>query len=376
MGFATSFISLIKACITGPWISPLLNGRPGPSFQPSRGLRQGCPLSPYLFILMAESFSRALDYNRHMGLITGIKFGNGVKNINHSQFADDTLLMGGASNIIARHFKTLLDKYMSYSGGLINYLKSCIYGWNTSAHVLHRIARTLGVPCKLNWEQFTYLGMPLVWRLITGRNAWWKTVLEKKYLSHPRHQLLDHELPNRACSKIWRMCKKAIPFLDQNTSKVPKGDNYIRIGEDKIMGQQPISQRPLTKQILALFSSAAPSKRYLADEFRWDLSGTIYTIKAAYHQICINEYPMAIWAHWRLVWKAKTLPKIKFVLWILLGGKVLTVENLRKRGIIGPSHCPNCQNEEETIQHLFIDCSFASACWKEVGVTIPLGAWH
>eukprot|EP00253_Pinus_taeda_P036625 PITA_36625 len=161
MGFATSFISLIKACITGPWISPLLNGRPGPSFQSSRGLRQGCPLSPYLFILMAESFCRALDYNHRMGLITGIKFDNGVKNINHSQFANDTLLMGGASNIIARRFKTLLDKYMSYSGGLINHLKSCIYGWNTLAHVLHRIACTLGVPCKLNWEQFTYLGMPV-----------------------------------------------------------------------------------------------------------------------------------------------------------------------------------------------------------------------
>lgn len=174
------------------------------------------------------------------------------------------------------------------------------------------------------------------------------------------------------------------------------------------MGQQPISQPPGTHQILALFSSAGiqtlaqisqwevhshtqkgcfphiladaeislknlknylhgipPSKRYLVDEFRWDPSGTVYTIKAYYHQICINEYPMEIWAHWRLVWKAETLPKIKFFLWILLRGKVVTVENLRKRGIIGPSGCPNCQNEEETIQHLFIDCSFASACWKE-----------
>jgi len=52
--------------------------------------------------MMAESFSKALDFKRRFGLITGIKFGNGVKNINHSQFADDTLLLGGASMIIAR----------------------------------------------------------------------------------------------------------------------------------------------------------------------------------------------------------------------------------------------------------------------------------
>ena len=84
MGFELPFISLITACISGPWISPLVNGRPGEAFQSSKGLRQGCALSPYLFILMVESFSQALDYNRRMGLITGIKYGNGVKNINHS----------------------------------------------------------------------------------------------------------------------------------------------------------------------------------------------------------------------------------------------------------------------------------------------------
>jgi len=39
MGFVVSFLELIKACIMGPWISPLVNGRPGPPFQSSRGLR-------------------------------------------------------------------------------------------------------------------------------------------------------------------------------------------------------------------------------------------------------------------------------------------------------------------------------------------------
>lgn len=81
------FLDLVKACILGPWISPLINGRPGPSFQSSQGLRQGCPLCPSLFILMVESFSKALDYNQRIGLITGIKFGNGVKNLSIGQEA-------------------------------------------------------------------------------------------------------------------------------------------------------------------------------------------------------------------------------------------------------------------------------------------------
>ena len=159
MGFKTPFINIIVACISAPWISPVISGRPGEAFQSSRGLRQGCPLSPYLFIFMAESFSQELDHNQRVGLITSIKFVNGAKNINHSQFVDDTLLIEGASTTIARQFKKLLDQFMGYSGGLVNQLKSYIYGWNTSNPVIHSIANIFGVTCNLEWTHFSHLGM-------------------------------------------------------------------------------------------------------------------------------------------------------------------------------------------------------------------------
>lgn len=177
MGFAAPFLDLMKACIMGPWISPLVNGRPGPPFQSSRGLRQGCPLSPYLFILMAKSFSSALDHKRWAGLITGIKFENGVKNINHSQFADDTVLIGGESIAIAHHFKALLDNYMNYSWGMINHRKSCIYSWHASNQTLRNIANIFGVPWKLNWDHFNYLGMPV--SIGPLKYEIWDTILDK-----------------------------------------------------------------------------------------------------------------------------------------------------------------------------------------------------
>eukprot|EP00253_Pinus_taeda_P012958 PITA_12958 len=303
MGFNSPLINTIAACISGPWISPLINGRPCEAFQSTRGLRQGCPLSPYLFILMAESFSQALDHNRRVGIITGIEYGNGVKNINHSQFADDTLLIGGASTTIARRFKHLLDQYMGYSGGAVNFHKSCVYGWNITNQTVHNIASIFGVTYKMEWNHFSYLGMPvslgplkaetwneiidkapaifhhkleialrhflwqggkkdksrfnlvnwknviqsqdrgglgirspkilnlafgvkMVWRLITGPAAWWKKVLEIKYLNFPRQKLLDSNMPNRDSSKIWRLCKKALHILKQNTLKVPGGGKH------------------------------------------------------------------------------------------------------------------------------------------------------
>ena len=47
-GFNEDFINLIKACLEKIWIAPMINGRPANFFPATRGLRQGCPLSPFL----------------------------------------------------------------------------------------------------------------------------------------------------------------------------------------------------------------------------------------------------------------------------------------------------------------------------------------
>jgi len=113
--FSSDFIALITTCINGPWISPLVNGRLGNFFQSSRGLRQGFPLSPFLFIIMEDSLSINLEHNRQNVTITGIYFSRGIKSINHSQFVDDTIFLGGASCIIAKRIKKILYRIF---GGL------------------------------------------------------------------------------------------------------------------------------------------------------------------------------------------------------------------------------------------------------------------
>ena len=110
-GFDPKFISWVKSCISKPWIAPLVNGRAAPFFQATRGLRQGCPLSPLLYAIQASVLSFQMEQARLEQELPGITLARGVRDINHSQFVDDTILMGGANQIIARRFKAKLNRY-------------------------------------------------------------------------------------------------------------------------------------------------------------------------------------------------------------------------------------------------------------------------
>ena len=104
-------MNLIKACTDRPWIAPLVNGRPIEFFQATRALRQGCSMSHFLHILMEKTLSRKLSAEMEAGYILGIKIGRGVDPINHTLFANDYLLLGGASMNISREFNDILQKF-------------------------------------------------------------------------------------------------------------------------------------------------------------------------------------------------------------------------------------------------------------------------
>ena len=119
-GFSSAFVNLIKSWTDKPWAAPLINGRPTNFFQATRGLRQGCPLLSFLYILMVESLSRKLSIEKEAEIIPGIKSAIGVDSINHALYAKDSLLLRGASLRMARAFKEILQNFCLITGALIN----------------------------------------------------------------------------------------------------------------------------------------------------------------------------------------------------------------------------------------------------------------
>ena len=95
MGFGVKWRGWIKACITTVRFSIIVNGSPVGFFGSSRGLRQGDPLSPLLFLLIMEVLSRMLKKTKDCGLLHGFQVGPdnsiGVR-ISHLLFADDAIL--------------------------------------------------------------------------------------------------------------------------------------------------------------------------------------------------------------------------------------------------------------------------------------------
>jgi hypothetical protein len=69
---------------------------------------------------------------------------------------------------------------------------------------------------------------------------------------------------------------------------------------------------------------------------------------------------------WKGLWKQKCIPKIDLFNWLLCHNRVLTTDNLMRKGFHGPSRCSLCLGNEENAQHIMLECNFALEVWGEV----------
>eukprot|EP00253_Pinus_taeda_P002268 PITA_02268 len=115
LGFKVEFISWIMGCISNASFAVLINGAASQFFRGQRGLRQGCPLSPLIFLLAAEGLSRLISNAKRSGLVKGLEV---VVNlfITHLLFVDDILLFTNGSLIEIKELKSILDLFLKAIG--------------------------------------------------------------------------------------------------------------------------------------------------------------------------------------------------------------------------------------------------------------------
>jgi len=76
LGFSLLWIEWIKACMESASVSVLVNGSPMEEFKPKRGLRQGDPLAPFLFLIVAEGLTGLMRNARSAGIFKGAEVGS------------------------------------------------------------------------------------------------------------------------------------------------------------------------------------------------------------------------------------------------------------------------------------------------------------
>ena len=159
LGFPQWWIDRIMGCVTSSSFSIRLNGKAYGNFKPTRELRQGDPLSPYLFFICVEAFTSLLAREEELGRLHGVSICRSAPSISHLLFADDSLVFCQAKQEEVQMTSDVLDLYAMASGQCINFEKSYVYfSSNTSRVQKDSIKNVLRVREVEKFE--SYLGLP------------------------------------------------------------------------------------------------------------------------------------------------------------------------------------------------------------------------
>nr|XP_023924073.1 uncharacterized protein LOC112035482 [Quercus suber] len=155
LGFPQWWIDRIMGCVTTSSFSVRIDGKTYGNFKPTRGLRQGDPLSLYLFFICAEAFTSLLAREEVFGWLHGVSICRYAPSISHLLFANDSLVFCQAKREEMQVISDVLALYAVASGQCINFEKSSVYfSSNTSREQMDWIKNALRVREVEKFESF------------------------------------------------------------------------------------------------------------------------------------------------------------------------------------------------------------------------------
>ncbi|GAU25950.1 hypothetical protein TSUD_16880 [Trifolium subterraneum] len=182
MNFPCKWRVWMKECVSSVTASVLVNGSPTDEFRFERGLRQGDPLLPFLFLLAAEGLNVMMSAMVSNNMFT--PYGLGPQNevqVSHLQFADDTLLVGVKNWANVRALKAVLVLFESVSGLKVNFHKR----WKCkNLSFGGRLILLMSVLSSILVYFLSFFKAPSgkwVWRCLEEQDNLWSRVLRAKY---------------------------------------------------------------------------------------------------------------------------------------------------------------------------------------------------
>jgi len=189
-GFSEKWIEWIMKVVCGGRVAVNLNGELGKYFRSYKGLRQGDPLSPLLFNLVADGLSGILSKASARGVIEGVTPHLVEGGLTHLQYADDTVLFIRNSKHSITNLKFLLFCYEEVSGMKINYNKSEVFALGINEVEAEGIAKVFN--CKLGHFPMKYLGLPISFKRLSKEDLSFSANKVEKRLETWKCNQLSH----------------------------------------------------------------------------------------------------------------------------------------------------------------------------------------
>ncbi|GKV51081.1 hypothetical protein SLEP1_g57759 [Rubroshorea leprosula] len=412
-GFGTKWRGWITECLSTARISVLVNGSPTREFEVGKGLRQGDPLSPFLFLLIAEGLQGLVQRAVTEGMLHGIEVGKKGMSVSLLQFADDTIIMGRADaeniRMIVLAEMIRIQRCFLWGGTGLNKKIS----WVKWDYVCSAKAKGgLGVP-DLRRKNWAMLGK-WWYRMGDGVDSLWKRVVREKYYGG-RREVDITAIECARTSKLWgdiiriggqswkhrNMLAEGFKWEVGEGNKVAfwhewwVGDKNLRDlfprlfelsmkkeGKVAEMGfweegkwvwrvewrRGTIGREKNEEEMLEKMLEGVHLKEGVGDVWKWvhEIEGK-YVVKIAYDLLasteCVLEDQMC-----KLIWCRWVPSKVAFFGWRLCLNRLPTKENLQKRGIqlqVG-AFCDCCNENVEEVNHLFCVCYKTWLLWTQV----------
>ena len=285
MNFPAPIIQLIHQCISTVQYQVLFNGNLSSPFLPSQGIRQGDPLSPFLFILAANVLSCSIHQLELEHKWKGIKISSNSNPISHLLYADDSLFFFEANQDSVQLVKSTLTQFCKWSGQDINHSKSnLIFSPNISNRDKLSYSELLGV--KFIQRLGKYLGTWVdpgrskrlihnhLLETIEKRTSFWQTkllsqasrlqLIKSVLASVGIHIMSCSLLPQHVCTQIDARCtdffwvstseQKKMHLVNRNILFLPKDAGGLGLRPTSL-----VNKSLLSKQLWRIISSSSPN---------------------------------------------------------------------------------------------------------------------